>query len=53
MGMLDLSNPNLDFVSIAGGMGIEAARATNLEQFTDLFTQANKRSGPFLIELMI
>lgn len=53
MGMLDLSNPDLDFVSIAGGMGIEAARATNLEQFTDLFTQANKRSGPFLIELMI
>ncbi len=51
--MLDLGNPNLDWVQLAGGMGVEAARAETMEAFGDLFTQANARSGPFLIELVI
>ena len=53
MGMMDLGNPDLDWVQIAGGMGIEAAKATTLEQFADLFAAANKRKGPFVIELVI
>ena len=53
MDMLDLSNPDLNWVKLAGGMGVEAARAETMEQFADLFTQANARSGPFLIELVI
>ena len=51
--MMDLGNPDLDWVKIAGGMGVEGARATTMEQFNALFAQANGRSGPFVIELMI
>ena len=53
MDMLDLSNPDLDWVRLAGGMGVEAARAETMEQFADLFQQANARPGPFVIELVI
>jgi acetolactate synthase-1/2/3 large subunit len=49
--MLDLGNPDLDFVRLANGMGVEAARAETMEAFNDLFAAANRRSGPFLIEL--
>ena len=31
MSMLDLGNPDLDWVELANGMGVEAARATTLE----------------------
>ncbi len=51
--MMDLSNPDLDWVRIAGGMGVEAARATDMEGFNDLFAAANRRRGPFVIELAI
>jgi acetolactate synthase I/II/III large subunit len=53
MDMMDLGNPDLDWVRLAGGMGVEAARAETMEAFADLFGQANARSGPFLIELVI
>lgn len=53
MDMLDLSNPDMDWVKIAGGMGVEGARATTLDQLGDLMAQSSSRSGPFLIELMI
>lgn len=49
--MLDLSNPDLDFVRMAGGMGVEAARAETMEQFGDLLAHSLRRPGPFLIEL--
>jgi acetolactate synthase-1/2/3 large subunit len=51
--MLDLANPALEWCQIANGMGVEAAKAETLEQFADLLRQSIKRSGPFLIELMI
>jgi acetolactate synthase-1/2/3 large subunit len=50
--MLDLSNPDLDFVRLANGMGVEAGRAETMEQFNDLFASANARRGPFVIELI-
>ena len=53
MGMLDLSNPDLDWVKLAQGMGVEAARATTLEACADLMQQSFRQPGPFLIELMI
>jgi len=49
--MLDLGNPALDWVRIAAGLGVEAARAESMEQFNDLFAGACRRSGPFVIEL--
>ena len=50
--MLDLGNPDLDFVRLANGMGVEAARAETMEQFNDLFATANARKGPFVIDLI-
>ncbi|MNM79561.1 putative acetolactate synthase large subunit IlvX [compost metagenome] len=51
--MLDIGNPDLDWVKLANGMGVEAARAKDMESFADLFRAANGRKGPFLIELVI
>jgi acetolactate synthase I/II/III large subunit len=51
--MMDLGNPDLDFVKIAAGMGVEGARAETMEQFNDLFAGANARKGPFVIELVV
>ena len=53
MGMLDLGTPPLDWVKLANGMGVDAARATNMEACADLLTQSFRRGDPFLIELMI
>ncbi|MGF6744563.1 thiamine pyrophosphate-dependent acetolactate synthase large subunit-like protein [Paraburkholderia sp. MM5482-R1] len=53
MSMLDLSNPDLDWVKLANGMGVEAARATTLEACADLMKQSFQQTGPFLIELVI
>ena len=51
--MLDIGRPDLDFVRIAEGMGVAAARAEDLGRFNDLFTASIGRKGPFLIELSI
>lgn len=53
MDMLDLSNPDIGWVQLANGMGVEAARATTLEQVGDLLAQSCARPGPFLIEMVI
>ncbi|WP_219214287.1 acetolactate synthase large subunit [Variovorax boronicumulans] len=53
MSMLDLGNPSLDWVRLAEGMGVEACRATTLEQCADLMRRSFSKSGPFLIELMV
>ena len=51
--MLDLDDPVIDWVAIAKGMGVEAARADSAERFNDLLASALKRDGPFLIEALI
>jgi acetolactate synthase-1/2/3 large subunit len=51
--LFSLGNPDMNWVRIAGGFGVEGARAETMEQFADLFTHANARKGPFLIELVI
>jgi acetolactate synthase-1/2/3 large subunit len=48
-----LNNPTLDWIHLAAGLGVEAARAETLEQFADLLTASYRRQGPFLIELVI
>ena len=47
--MLMLDRPTLDFVSIARGMGVEAARADDLGEFARLFGRAMSQRGPMLI----
>ncbi len=51
--MLDLSGPALDWVALAQGHGVEAARAGTLREFTDLFGRAVSQRGPFLIEAVL
>ena len=51
--MLDLGNPDLDWVRLANGMGVEAQRATTMEQCADLLAGSFRRQGPFLIDLAV
>ena len=51
--LLDLSNPDLDFVSLARGMGVAAERAETAEQLADAFRRAQAEPGPHLIEAMV
>ncbi|AQV97038.1 acetolactate synthase large subunit [Cupriavidus necator] len=51
--MLDIGNPDLDWVKLANGMGVEGAQARDMESFAELFRMANARKGPFVIELVI
>jgi acetolactate synthase-1/2/3 large subunit len=51
--LFDLHDPALDWVKLAEGMGVEAARAETTERFADLFASAMKMPGPRLIEAVI
>ena len=51
--MLDLGRPDLDFVSLARGMGITASRATTAEEFADQLGRALAEPGPALVEAMV
>ena len=51
--MLDLSRPDLDFVSLARGMGVEATRAESADDFTSQFERAMGAPGPHLIEAVL
>ncbi len=51
--MLNLDEPALDWVSMARGMGVEAARVATAEEFVRAFRGALSRKGPFLIEALI
>jgi acetolactate synthase-1/2/3 large subunit len=49
----DLGRPDLDWVALAKGMGVEAVCVETLEGFADTFGAACGRRGPFLIEFRI
>ena len=51
--MLDLHNPELDWVKLASGMGIEASRATSVEEFATQFESAMKQASPRVIEAVV
>lgn len=51
--MLELTNPCLDWVSIAKGMGIKANRVTSTEEFKARFEEAMATKGPRLIEVIL
>jgi acetolactate synthase-1/2/3 large subunit len=51
--MLDLHNPELDWVKLASGMGVEASRATSVGEFASQFGSAMKNRGPRLIEVVL
>ena len=51
--ILNMDNPQLDFVQIAQGMGVEASRAETTEAFNDQFGAALRKAGPHLIEVLV
>ncbi|HEX2591775.1 MAG TPA: acetolactate synthase large subunit [Rhizomicrobium sp.] len=53
LSMLDLHNPELNWVSLANGMGVEAVRVSDIAAFEDAFIAAMKQRGPRVIECLI
>ncbi|MEJ8836343.1 acetolactate synthase large subunit [Ramlibacter sp. AN1133] len=51
--MLDLGDPDLGWVQLAAGMGVEGARASTMEECADLLARSFRQPGPFVIELMV
>jgi acetolactate synthase-1/2/3 large subunit len=51
--LLDLSNPDIDFVAIAEGFGVPAKRATTAEELATHFSAAIAEPGPHLIDAIL
>jgi acetolactate synthase I/II/III large subunit len=51
--MLDLQNPDMDFVALSNGLGVPATRADTAEDFTDQLERALDEPGPHLIEAIV
>ncbi len=51
--MLSLARPELDFTSIARGMGVPAVRVENAESLVDELRRALSEPGPHLVEVLI
>ncbi len=51
--MLDLGRPDIDFVQLATGMGLYAARAETADEFSDQLAKALATPGPSVIEAII
>ena len=48
--VLNLSRPDIGFVDLARGMGVDGVRCETAEDFDRAFAGAMGRRGPFLIE---
>jgi acetolactate synthase-1/2/3 large subunit len=51
--MLDLGRPAIDFVHLARGLGLQAARAETAEAFTDELARALATPGPSVVEAVV
>jgi len=51
--MLDLSRPDLSFVSLAQGMGVDAVAVSTAEDFTAALERSLREPGPHLIEAVL
>tara|TARA_B100000497_G_C7686877_1_gene416528 strand:- start:711 stop:2258 length:1548 start_codon:yes stop_codon:yes gene_type:complete len=51
--MLEIGRPDIDWGSLAKGMGVQATRATDTEEFNDQLGRAIALPGPHLIEVML
>jgi acetolactate synthase I/II/III large subunit len=53
LSMLTLDRPDLDWVALAKGYGVEAGRATTLDELAVQFRRGLAVPGPYLIELLL
>ncbi len=51
--LFDLGDPDLDFVELAGGLGVASRRVETAEQLPGALDEAIAGSGPHLIEVVI
>ena len=51
--MIDIGRPDLDWVKLAEGAGVEAVRATTEPEFAACFSDALKTTGPRLVEAVL
>ncbi len=51
--MLTLDRPDLDWVSIAAGMGVEAEKAHDADELCRAFERGLAIKGPYLVEVVI
>jgi acetolactate synthase-1/2/3 large subunit len=51
--MLSIGRPDLDWVSLARGMGVEASRAKTCEQLVKSLGAGLRSQGPYLIEVAL
>lgn len=51
LNMFEIGRPSLDWVHLAKGMGVPAARVTSLEEFSKSLTEGFESQGPSLIEV--
>ena len=51
--MLSLGNPNLDWISLAKGMGVEGRRVETVDELVAAFRAGVAATGPFLIEVVL
>jgi acetolactate synthase-1/2/3 large subunit len=51
--MIDIGRPNLDWVKLAQGAGVEAARATTAREFAACLSDAFQTHGPRLVEAVL
>jgi acetolactate synthase-1/2/3 large subunit len=51
--LLELSGPNLDFLSVAQGMGVPATRAATAEELVVQLEHALREPGPHLVEAVL
>ncbi len=53
MDMMELTRPDLDWVAMAQGMGVDASRATTAEEMNTALAAALSTPGPHLIEAVL
>jgi acetolactate synthase-1/2/3 large subunit len=51
--LLGLSDPDLDFVHLARGLGVDAIRVTSAEECAAALERRAVQSGPFLIDAVL
>ena len=51
--MLDLGNPDIDWVGLARSLGVPGARVTDMEGFNGRFAEGLATPGPFLVEVVL
>ena len=51
--MLSIGRPDLDWVSLARGMGVEASRAKTCDQLVKALGAGLRSEGPYLIEVAL